>query len=376
MIRSFFSDRRVRYLATAAVVVLVVISAFLVKNHFDKKTYHNYEVVKSADKSSLVSRFTWFDGYVVRYMEDGATLLNKNLESVWSLTYSMGDPQVDTCGDQILIYDRGGTGVYIYNEKGKVSSFETADQILLARISAKDTIAVLMRNGEKESFVYYTKDGVEIASGISSMSDPGYPFAMDVSNDGMNLAISYLTCSDGNTGSEVRFYHFENGGGGSDRLQGELRYSGVFVPELEYLNGKHCMVIRDDGFTVAKDLKNSEHNHDVVFQKDIVSTFHDNEYMGFIFRSEDAAHRFEMQMYSAAGNHVSTAFVDFAYTGTRVCGNEVIMNNSSDFAIYSMDGVCRFTGKVKSGSITDVLKLGRNRYLLVTDQQMQVIRLQ
>ena len=101
-IRDFLNSSRFRYLATALVVVLLVGCAVLVKRKIDSRTYAFYEVEKAEKKADSVSRFAYCDGYAVRYSSDGASLVGKDLEPIWTCAYQMTDPRVDVSRDPDL----------------------------------------------------------------------------------------------------------------------------------------------------------------------------------------------------------------------------------------------------------------------------------
>lgn len=365
-----------RAVVTAAVVAALVAVVLLVKRSIDRKTYTSYEVVASEERSDSLSRYEYVNGYIVRYSADGASLLNSDLENVWSAAWSMSDPQIDTAGSTILFYDRGGTDIFLYNEKERLGAFSTDAEIRTARVSEAGTAAVLMDDGQNVKFSYYNADGTEIAGGSSTMDNPGYAFAAAVSPDGLHVGISYLTASGGRTGSVIRFYGFDSEGKSKENnMVGELTLDGVFAPELEFLAGGDCAVIRDDGFTIVRDLSDPADAVEVHFDDEIVSAFHDDTHLGFMFRSQDRGHLYSMRIYSSTGREESATDVDYSFTNIRVCGNEVIMNSSADFTIYSTGGWCRYNGTLNEGSISDVLKIGGRRYLVLTDQVMETVRL-
>ena len=369
-------NRRIRYAATAVVVVILVLLSIAVRDAVANRTYSGYTVEKEENKTDSVSRFEYADGYVVKYSQDGAALINEALETVWSASYSMENPRIDVRRGQILIYDQLGTGIYLYDVKKQLGFFSADRPILKACVSGRDTVAALLRDEEKTSLVYYTKEGSQIAAGESTMTNPGYPVSLSLSEDGMMLAVAYLTAADGVTGTTVRFYHFGNEGRNKENnMTAEFTWPGVFSPEVRYLKGSECAVFRDNGFTIIKGTARPEEVRTVTFREDICSVFHDGTHLGFITRSADKDHRYLMSIYSTSGNIVSTAYVDIAYERVRVCDNEVIFSNHSEFSIVSTGGKNRFRGRLKEGSISDALKTGKDRILVLTDHKMEVIRL-
>ena len=296
-IKEKMKNGHVRYITTAVAVVALVALILFLKNEADHKTYTSYTVELQKEKTENASKYEYVNGSILRYSIDGASLLRKDLEAAWTVGFSMMDPRLDLCGTHILIYDRLGTQAVILDMKGQVSSFSALGPILTARISARDTVAMLVQDGDKVDFIYYSGTGEQIASGESSMSDPGYPLALAVSDDGTDVAISYLSAAEGSISSIVRFYNFGTKGKGQvNNMTGEDAFEGVIAPDIDYLNGNECVVFRDNGFTVYKG-QNGTAYRSVDFDHEIVSAFHDGSHMGFVFDSEDKEHRFDMQIY-------------------------------------------------------------------------------
>lgn len=375
-IRTICSSRTVKYLATAIAVVLAVAAVVSLKTSAERRVYTGYVTERLEEKTDNVSRYAYVDGYVLRYSIDGAALLNSSLTTLWTATYSMMDPRVDLCGSTILIYDRLGTQICIFGKKGQLASFTADGPLLNARVSGKRTVAALIRDGEKVDFIYYSEDGAHLASGEASMSDPGYPVALALSKDGVRVAISYIVTAGGAISTCLRFYYFGNGGKGRENnMTGESVFEGVLIPEVDYLSNDECVAFRDDGFTVFRGSTKVSEYRSVDFDKEIVSAIHDGSHMGFLFPSEEKEHRFKMKIYSTSGNLVSTCYVDQAYTRAHVCGDEVIFSSGTDFSVYSMKGFCRYSGRIQSGSIADVLRIGGDRILALTDYTMEVLRL-
>lgn len=359
----------------AAAVVFVVAMFLVVKNAVDHRSYSSYKITDQDPKENNVSDYEYVDGYILRYSSDGASLLKADHETVWNESFAMAKPKVSVCDDQMLVYDQMGTSVYIYNEKGKVGSFATPLPILKAVISKKDTIAMLLKDGAAIDFAYYRADGSQIAAGQSHMEDLGYPTDLALSPNGQNLLISYLRTVDGKAGSVLNFYNFGKAGQAQkNNLVASDRLDGVFVPEVYCLDNHRMVAVRDDGFSIYEGTDSIIESKHVKFEKEIISAFHDDSHLAFIFDKGGDA-RYRLQLYTRSGNLISTADVTTPYSKARVCDDQILLYNQADVTIYSMKGFCRFRGTIKEGNIGDILKTGRNRYLVVTDEKMETIRL-
>lgn len=359
----------------AAAVIFVIAMFLVVKNAVDHRSYSSYKITDQDPKANNVSDYEYVDGYILRYSSDGASLLKADHETVWNESFAMAKPKVSVCDDRMLVYDQMGTSVYIYNEKGKVGSFAPPLPILKAVISKKDTIAMLLKDGAAIDFAYYRADGSQIAAGQSHMEDLGYPTDLALSPNGQNLLISYLRTVDGKAGSVLNFYNFGKAGQAQkNNLVASDRLDGVFVPEVYCLDNHRMVAVRDDGFSIYEGTDSITESKHVKFEKEIISAFHDDSHLAFIFDKGGDA-RYQLQLYTRSGNLISTADVTTPYSKARVCDDQILLYNQADVTIYSMKGFCRFRGTIKEGNIGDILKTGRNRYLVVTDEKMETIRL-
>ena len=105
-----------------------------------------------------------------------------------------------------------------------------------------------------------------------------------------------------------------------------------------------------------------------------ISRFYDDKYIGFIFSSEDPEHRYRMEIYTSGGAFVSKSYVDIIYDRIHMYNNEILLVNGSEVAVYTTRGVCRFAGSLDEGIISDMLKLGRNKYFVITDMNALMMR--
>ena len=113
-LRKKMNDRRWRVIAAILAIVLI---ALLVRGLLGLRRYSSYKVVKSGQAADSVSSYMNVDSYVLRYSADGAALIKSDLSTVWDESYTMTNAAADSCGSEILVYDRNGTSVEIFNEK-------------------------------------------------------------------------------------------------------------------------------------------------------------------------------------------------------------------------------------------------------------------
>lgn len=368
--------RRNRTIVALVAVIACTAAVLLIFHAVTHHVYHSYSVIRQEKRSDNVSAYEYVDGYILRYSTEGAALLNQDFESIWNESFTMSQPKADICGKQILIYDQRGTSVYLYNTSGRISDFTTSMPILKAVVSNSDSVAMLLQNGNSTEFTYYESDGSVIADGQSNMSGTGYPADLAVSPNGENLVLSYLRVQGGSVSTTLNFYNFGSSGQGKkNNLIGSDRLAGVIVPEVFYLNDRRMAAVREDGFSIYEGTASISEINQVKFSRDIVSSFHDSSHLAFCFDANSENTGYQLQTYSDTGQLISSTDLDESYQKAEVSGNQIVFYGSSGISIRSMNGFLRFSGQIKDGTIGDVLKMGRNRYLIVTDQTMEIVKL-
>ena len=365
--------RRRTYIRTALICGACMLLFFVIRYMVIHHSYSSYEVIESEEQMDTISTYRYVDGNVLRYSSDGASLLKKDMQEIWSYAFNMTQPVVDVCGDTILIYDKRGTLIHICDSKGAIGSFNANMPILSARVSKNGTVAAILDMQGESEIQYYNAQGQMIAAVNVSMRETGSPTALSISEDGKYMAVSYVTVSDGAVGSKLVFYDFRDSAS-DEHVSATYELAGTIVPELRHFNGSSLMAVRDNGFTVYRGEQEPKPVKTVDFSDEIDSCFYDDKYIGFIFSSEDPEHRYRMEIYTSAGAYVSKCYVDIIYDRVSMYNNEILLGNGTEVAVYTTRGVCRFAGSLDEGTIYDMLKLGRNKYFVITDMNALMIR--
>ena len=236
---------------SAAVVVAV---AFLVVFYIEKHTYNDYKILHTSEQEDIVStKYTEMEGRILRYSPEGVSLVNKNLEVLWNVTYSMENPVADVNDGWAVIADRDGTSIEIMDKEGITGSVTTSYTIVKAKVSSRGLVAAILDNGDETWINFYGSDGSLIAENQTTMEDPGYPMDVAISDNGLIMMVAYQFVDGGDTTSYVAFYNFGDvGQTEDDRIVSGYEYEGVVVPQVIYFDGSQSVAVRDDGLTLYK----------------------------------------------------------------------------------------------------------------------------
>ena len=361
---------------TLIIVCVIAAVAAAVILFIEKRSYRNYTVLQTSEQEDIVSTgYVEMDGRILRYSPDGVSLVNSDMEPYWSYLYEMQNPVADVKGDKAVIADVDGTFMEIFDKEGETGSVTTSYTIVKARISQSGMVAAILDGGDSTWINYYAPDGSLIAENQTHVEDPGYPMDIAVSDSGDVMMVTYQFVDGSDTTSYVAFYNFGDvGQNEDDRIVSGYTYEGVVVPQIQYLGGSRSVALRDDGFTLYSGAQVPKESETVTVEQEIVSTFYDDDLIGLVFKngSKDAA--YTMQVYSTNGSLKFEKNFNIPYTTIKMSGGSILMYNSSQICVMNSRGVEKYRGNI-DGTVKDFLKIGWNRYLLVLDTGVNVIKL-
>ena len=372
-------SRHKRNIVKKTVITVVAIAAAVtaVGFYIEKRSYHNYKVVQSSEQEDVVSTsYIEMDGDILRYSPDGVSLVSDKMSTLWSETYQMQNPVADVNGTRAVIADKDGTTLEIYDKSGKTGSVTTSYSIIKARVSKSGLVAAILDGGDDTWIDFYSTDGSLIAENQTKIDNPGYPLDIAVSEDGVVMMVTYQFVDGSDTTSYVAFYNFGDvGQNEDDRIVSGYKYEGVVVPQIQYLSNNRSIALKDNGFTIYQGSQIPKEVKTIETDKEIVSTFYDDDMVGLVFKNDSKDKQYIMEVYNTADGKLKfKEDFNIPYTTIKLSGGNILMYNSSQMCVMNSRGVQKYLGSV-DGTIKDFFKIGMNRYLLVLDSGVDVIKL-
>lgn len=372
-------SRHKRNIVKKTVITVVAIAAAVtaVGFYIEKRSYHNYKVVQSSEQEDVVSTsYIEMDGDILRYSPDGVSLVSDKMSTLWSETYQMQNPVADVNGTRAVIADKDGTTLEIYDKSGKTGSVTTSYSIIKARVSKSGLVAAILDGGDDTWIDFYSTDGSLIAENQTKIDDPGYPLDIAASEDGVVMMVTYQFVDGSDTTSYVAFYNFGDvGQNEDDRIVSGYKYEGVVVPQIQYLSNNRSIALKDNGFTIYQGSQIPKEVKTIETDKEIVSTFYDDDMVGLVFKNDSKDKQYIMEVYNTADGKLKfKEDFNIPYTTIKLSGGNILMYNSSQMCVMNSRGVQKYLGSV-DGTIKDFFKIGMNRYLLVLDSGVDVIKL-
>ena len=363
-----------RIIIGIAIVAALIVSAYY---NYRKMVYTDYDVIRSISYAEASNaRFLKFGDNVLKYSQDGASVFNIANDMLWNETFEMQNPIVDVCGDYVAIGDYMGTTIYVYNSSGLQGTIDTSTPLKRFCVSGNGSVAVVLEDNEVTWVKLYDVNGTNIASDRTTMSKSGYPVCIDISEDGILLAVSYLFVDNGILSTSVAYYNFGAVGQNEvDNLVSGYNYSGTVVPLVEFINPNTSFVLGDNRFSIFKGSEKPESIFEKDLDKEVLSVFSNESMIVLVFEDEDGENKFIAEVYDDSGNLITSQGFDMDYNNISLYKDLLVIYNSEECQIYNTSNLKKFDGKFSDSVIMMMPEDSKSKYLVVYPDAMEEIKL-
>ncbi|NLL94104.1 MAG: hypothetical protein GX225_08250 [Clostridiales bacterium] len=359
----------------ALIVVLVLIIG--IKIYYNGKEYTSYSVtdnILSGDTTKC--QFYEFGDSFLRYSNDGLAYI-KDGESVWNQAFEMKQPVIDTCENYVAITEKGSNAVYIYNKEGSQGKITTSYPIVDIEVAAQGVVAAITEENEANHIEVIDKDGNILVMGQTVLSGDGCPLDISLSNDGTKLIVSYLYMNGGVTQTKVVFYNYsEVGKNEVDRIVGGFnQYKTTIVPKVEFVTNDIAVAFGDNMFTIYSIKQKPSILMEEEFDKEIKSILYNDEYIGFVFESQELDGTSAIWIYDLSGDRIYESELSMKYKNIKLDGDNILIYDENNLIVQTVTGKLKFEGEFENG-INEVIGLnGKNKYILVSSESIDEIKL-
>lgn len=362
-------------MGVALIVVLVLIIG--IKIYYNGKEYTSYSVtdnILSGDTTKC--QFYEFGDSFLRYSNDGLAYI-KDGESVWNQAFEMKQPVIDTCENYVAITEKGSNAVYIYNKEGSQGKITTSYPIVDIEVAAQGVVAAITEENEANHIEVIDKDGNILVMGQTVLSGDGCPLDISLSNDGTKLIVSYLYMNGGVTQTKVVFYNYsEVGKNEVDRIVGGFnQYKTTIVPKVEFVTNDIAVAFGDNMFTIYSIKQKPSILMEEEFDKEIKSILYNDEYIGFVFESQELDGTSAIWIYDLSGDRIYEGELSMKYKNIKLDGDNILIYDENNLIVQTVTGKLKFEGEFENG-INEVIGLnGKYKYILVSSESIDEIKL-
>lgn len=365
-------------LIIAAVLAAAIFALYLNWKH---KVYVDYEIVQVTEwTKSSDSKCMNLSGTLFTYSNDGMSCTDTKGKVIWNQTYEMQNPIIRTCKKTVAVGDYNGRNVYIANTQGILGAIETTMPIRDLCVSENGIVAVVLDDSKVTEIHLYSSTGEAgkpLASFKTTMSQSGYPIAIDISNDGTQVAVSYIKADNGQVSSSIGFYNFSAVGQNyTDNLVSGYGYADAVVPMIHFMDDDTVFAVADNRLMFFKGRQKPESILDTIISDEIQSVFYNESHVGLVFFNPTGETTYRMELYDTNAKKTNEVAFNTEYTDIVFDTASFIIHNDNECLIYDWDNRLKFEG-VFMERMLSILPMGSiSRYTVVTEQAIELIELQ
>lgn len=360
-----------------AVTAVLILAALIAYHVFSRRhLYTSYSVVRSYESDDISgTMYERLGSVYVKYGSDGLFVVNAKNETIWSVAYTIQSPIAAVCGETMAIAEQQGSQVVVLDKDGEIGTYTTDLPIIGVSVSENGVTLLRLRDGDAMRLRMYATDGSTIAEIKTTLEDTGYPLAAAMNDDATHVMLSCVRIGDGEVDSRILFYDFRKAQqADSEHMTVAYDYADMVFPTLYYTDGNVPVAVGSDGFAVFTTGAAPDEKEFVAVEEEIRSTFYDDDYVGFIFDSEDTTLRYRMEVYRLNGRQTMSEDFDASYTDVCMDGGEILLWDEGNCQAWTVKGIQR----LKTATDVKVSRFfkvaGFRQYLIVSESGMTFIK--
>ena len=328
------------------IAILVILLLLIGKLVYSIRTYDDYEIKNTIRRDSTsVTKFEEYRDYILEYSNDGIQCIKKDGELVWNQAFEMTTPVVEIRGEYLVVYDKGGTRIFILTEKGLQKEIETTSAIQTVCLAEQGSVAVLMREDNESQIKLFDKKGSELANGKFYDDKGSFPVDIALSWDAQKLAVSMIGVTGNEVGSSISFYNFGSVGQSEiDNNVGVYNIEGVVIPEIDYVSKDRMIAIGTGKVIVFAGNQKPEIEKEIDIPEKVLSSFYNEKYIGIVYDNPELESSWHVKVMDFNGKTIMETDTSIVYeTVEFLSKNEICISNKTECEIFTTHNIKKFS---------------------------------
>lgn len=372
-VRKMNHEKAGRWLSTGIMILLALCGTWLLMKN---QAYGQARIASQyASDTSDTSSYAQFAGGIVRYNRDGVSFLNRENEEQWIQSAQIQNPVITVNDEAFAVADSGGNSIMVFTKEGMKGEIETTLPIEKFAVSNQGIVSAILTNENSPKIITYDAVGNILVEQQVTAGTTGYPVAMELSDDGTILAVSYLYTEGATICSKVTYYNFgETGQSKTDNIVLQEEYQNTIMADIFFMTSECSVAVGDNLFVIYNGADVPEKVREVEVNQEIQSVFHSEKYIGVILLNQQKS-GYELRLYNRRGDQVMTRDIPGTYSHAKIQGDEVVMWDDSRLCVVTDTGILKFNGDIKVDA-QEILKApGLNRYYVMNVDELRLIYL-
>lgn len=362
---------------TIIAIVLVIIAIVIFAVQQANKKYTDYEILSSVLREKAADAVDMQLGNtVLTYSKDGAHCTRSDGIVTWNQTYEMQDIQTAINKNVVAIADYNGRNIYVQDTEQTLGQVTTTMPIKNLAVAENGNVTAVLEDSDVAWLNTYSAGGEMLYKGQTHMHDSGYPAALSLSPNGELLAASFVYVDAGVLKTNIEFYNFGPVGmNQSDFVTGVYTYTDLLVPEINFMNNASAFAVGDGRLMFYKGSEKPVLEAEYLFSEELLSVYYNEKYVGMVYTSDNAESKYVVRIYDADGRKVNDIHFDIEYTKILFDKDSVVVYNDTECNVITMDGTVKYNGKFKKTTNLMIPTEKKYRYMLVTNDSIDIIQL-
>lgn len=376
-----FEKNRQKWMVGLVILGLLLVAAGLgiFSYIYGNRCYNCYEVKKSVDRSDSNNvTYRYRNGNILKYSRSGISEIDNQGKSLWNGGYEMKQPQVDVCGDYVVVADVTGKQFYIYNGEDEGTSIETTLPIVRAKVAEQGMVAVLLQDEDSNVLNIYNPYSnadnllVEIPTNVA---EEGYPLDFDISPDGKSVVTAYLVVNGNNIETRVSFYNFTEVGQDKNTLVGGKSFGESMIANVEFVGDDKVVVFHEKGFTIFGKMKQPAIQVEKTFSEEIKSMAYNEGNLAVVVEKDGKIENQKIFLYDEKGKEKLQRNISYEYANMEIHGEEIIFTGNRSCNILRFNGHDKFDYKFEQEIDAVYPTADGTVYTLIDTSTIQKIKL-
>jgi len=362
-------------LAILALGVVIAVGSYI---NWKNKVYVDYEVIQQSEWiRASESKSINLKGTLFTYSNDGMSCTDLRGKTIWNQTYEMQNPEIRTCGRTVAVGDYNGRKIYAANTQGMIGTVETSMPIRDFCVSSNGVVAAVLDDSTVTAiYLYNAATGESFADFKTRMSNSGYPIAIDISNDGSLVAVSYIKVEKGKLVSNIGFYNFAAVGQNyTDNFVSGYVYSETVIPLVHFMANDTVFAVADNRQMFFRGRQKPESLSETMITEEIQSVFYDENHVGLVYYNTAAETTYRVEIYDTNAKKVSEIAFDMEYKEILFDTSGIVIYNDSECLIYDWNNRLKYQGTFEKRITCFIPGKNISRHTLVTEDAIQTIEL-
>jgi len=234
--------KKIHIIGIVLLVIIAVYSIFFVKREYELETVESY-----VNESNERENFVYIGESFYKYNKNGVVKFGSSFKNVkWNSSFFLSNPILKNEKNIFAITENRGHQCYVYSEDGLMYEVKSENPIVDYEINSKGYLALIFETKDGYEVPVYNDRGKEIIRHVSYRENDGYPFDLDISEDGRILAMSFVDISGNEVNNKVSQYYIDSADG-KDFINSMFysKHYDFIIPKIKFVENRLIGVAED-----------------------------------------------------------------------------------------------------------------------------------